>query len=487
MLASHGLKFVVGPLAVGIVLFAAPCLAKDLTEVVAVVEKSVVRIDVDDGHGSGVIVDASAGLVLTNFHVIDGARAAKVTLRDGKELKALGFMAIEPTSDLALLKIEPLPALVAVKRAEVLPAVGASVAAFGSPKGFSFSTTEGIVSAVRGGKEVSDIIGDVDYRALGYGRAATWIQTSAAISGGNSGGPLVNMEAELVGINTWSDLDGQNLNFAIALPDIERIIANAPKGAPQSFADLPQVRSVVRIPDLWDSEPFRLDLPTGRVFSFAAFQTKLTVAEYELRRREEEEQGILKVVMSHPSGVQYAVASQRGGVLHGNAVAQYDNREQMVHAQYDEGKRHGTFKIWNEDGKPLLYSQYVQGRRHGFLCFFEEDHLAMICQYKGDQLEYLQLMHDLTPLEGFATQAQAQKDGKAAPLLKKMAEVDKLLLANEAEFKRQVRKAEMERRKALAAKLAPEKRRRMQERATARDAANDAFIQEIYRRANGGR
>jgi hypothetical protein len=394
-------------------------------------------------------------------------------------------MAIEPTSDLALLKIEQLPTPHAIKRAEALPAVGASVAAFGSPQGFSFSTTEGIVSAIRSGKEASDMLGEVEYRALGFGRAATWIQTSAAISGGNSGGPLVNMEAELVGINTWGHVEGQNLNFPIALPDIERIIANAPKGAPQSFADLPQVRSVVRTPDLFDREPFRLDLPTGRVFSFAAFQTSLTDEEFERQRREEEAEGILKVVMSHPSGAQYAVASQRGGVLHGKAVARYDNREPMVHAQYHEGKRHGTFKIWNEDGEPLLYSQYVQGRRHGFLCFFEEDHLAMICQYKGDQLEYLQLMHHLTPLEGFATLDQAQKDAKAAPLLKKMAEVDKLLLTNEADFKRQVRKAEMERRKALAAKLGPEKRRRMQERADARDAANDAFIQEIYRRANG--
>src|SRR5947209_8480877 len=76
------------------------------------------------------------------------------------------------------------------------------VAAFGAPQGLSFSASEGIVSAVRSGKELKSML--PAYQATGYSEAATWVQTTAAISPGNSGGPLVNMKGEVVGLNTWA-------------------------------------------------------------------------------------------------------------------------------------------------------------------------------------------------------------------------------------------------------------------------------------------
>jgi S1-C subfamily serine protease len=146
----------------------------DLVDVVANVEQSVVRVDTDSGFGSGVIV-GDRGAILTNFHVIEGARRVKIILRSGKELESQGYLAVDPTHDLALLQVDKLPERAAIKVASTLPKIGEKAAAFGNPKGFSFTTSEGIVSAVRSGTEVINIISAEAYRHLGYAADATWI------------------------------------------------------------------------------------------------------------------------------------------------------------------------------------------------------------------------------------------------------------------------------------------------------------------------
>ncbi|HUY87434.1 MAG TPA: trypsin-like peptidase domain-containing protein [Pirellulales bacterium] len=76
---------------------------------------------------------------------------------------------------------------------------------------------------------------------LGYDLDAVWIQTTAPISGGNSGGPLVNMRGEVVGLNTWNRTDGQNLNFAISIEHLRKIMQSVQSG-PRSLAELPAPR-----------------------------------------------------------------------------------------------------------------------------------------------------------------------------------------------------------------------------------------------------
>lgn len=138
---------------------------------------------------------------------------------------------VDPNHDLATLRIGPVAAGSALKLKAEMPSVGEKVAAFGNPQGFSFTTSEGIVSAIRRGKEVHDTIGQA-YKDLGFTVDATWIQTTAAISGGNSGGPLVTMNSEVVGLNTWGDDSGQQLNFAISLIDIKRYLDQVKPGLP---------------------------------------------------------------------------------------------------------------------------------------------------------------------------------------------------------------------------------------------------------------
>jgi len=145
---------------------------------------------INQSMGSGVIVDAQRGYVLTNHHVIEGAEQVSVTLSDGRTLKA-EFVGSDADTDIALMKIpaNKLSAL-ALADSDALR-VGDFVVAVGNPFGIGQTVTSGIVSAV----------GRMGLRGLGY---QNFIQTDASINPGNSGGALVNLNGELVGINTAS-------------------------------------------------------------------------------------------------------------------------------------------------------------------------------------------------------------------------------------------------------------------------------------------
>ena len=140
--------------------------------------------------GSGVIVDAAKGLVLTNHHVIEGADEVSVTLSDGRTFPA-SFVGSDPDTDVALMRIsaDKLVALPLANSDQLR--VGDFVVAVGNPFGFSQTVTSGIVSAV----------GRSGLPGLGF---QNFIQTDASINPGNSGGALVNLNGELVGINTAS-------------------------------------------------------------------------------------------------------------------------------------------------------------------------------------------------------------------------------------------------------------------------------------------
>jgi len=140
--------------------------------------------------GSGVIVDAARGYVLTNHHVIEGADEVSVTLADGRTLTA-DFVGSDADTDVALMKI-PAQNLSAIPLADSGKLnVGDFVVAVGNPFGVGQTVTSGIVSAV----------GRSNIPGVGF---QNFIQTDASINPGNSGGALVNLRGELVGINTAS-------------------------------------------------------------------------------------------------------------------------------------------------------------------------------------------------------------------------------------------------------------------------------------------
>jgi hypothetical protein len=456
-----------------------PVAADELVDVVKRVENAVVRIDTDEAFGSGVVVD-DRGYVFTNFHVIEDAQQVTIKLRSGKEVKALGFVAVDVGRDLALLKTDPLKPC-GIRIAKNPPSIGEKVAAFGNPEGYEFSTTEGIVSAIRTGRDMiaSDEAG---YRSLGYVDDARWIQTSAAISGGNSGGPLVNMNAEVVGLNTWTDLNGDNLNFAISAMDMNDLVAKIKKTTVTDFAKLPRRSQAKSLPAA-PLEDFRLELPTGRVFSFGVFGS-ISLVELLKAANSEDERTEL-VTLSHANDTPYAAVNHLRGVLNGTAIVQHDNREVMMISSYVDGKRHGLLKMWDQAGQLLLLAQYARGRKHGYLMLFDDDTPTMLVDYRYDKATWVQLMHGLTPLEGFASAEEALKNSKAREQLERLDKIEADLKAREVDFRKLVATEEQERRKELARQLAPEKRARIRARANARAAADRAYIRSMYRAAYG--
>ena len=164
---------------------------------------SVVHIQAGRGGGSGVVFTPD-GLILTNDHVVDGARALTAVFADGETLGA-DLVGRDPDTDLAVLRVSsggPLPWITLADSRSLR--VGQIAIAIGSPFGFQRSVSAGIVSALgrslraRSGRLMDDII-----------------QTDAALNPGNSGGPLVSTRGDVIGINTAMISAAQGLCFAI--------------------------------------------------------------------------------------------------------------------------------------------------------------------------------------------------------------------------------------------------------------------------------
>lgn len=201
--------------------------------------------------GSGVIVEAS-GVIVTNNHVVAGAQDLRVVLSDRREFAAELLLADERT-DLAVLKIDadaPLPVMTLDMSGSA--EVGDLVLAIGNPFGVGQTVTSGIVSAL-----ARTDVGITDY--------AFFIQTDAAVNPGNSGGALVNMNGELIGVNTaiFSRSGGsQGIGFAIPAEMVRTVVSAASEGGrvvrPWLGARLQAVTS-----DL--AQSFGLDRPRGAV------------------------------------------------------------------------------------------------------------------------------------------------------------------------------------------------------------------------------
>jgi Do/DeqQ family serine protease len=216
------------------------------------------REQVERSLGSGVIVDPS-GLVVTNYHVIDGANEVKIALSDKREFDA-DIVLKDQRSDLAVLRIkgakERFPTL-EFADSDALQ-VGDVVLAIGDPFGVGQTVTHGIVSAV-----ARTQVGVSDYQFF--------IQTDAAINPGNSGGALIDMNGRLVGINSaiYSRSGGsQGIGFAIPANMVRVVVASAQHGStavkrPWLGAKLQAVTSEI-------AESLGLTRPTGALVASVA-------------------------------------------------------------------------------------------------------------------------------------------------------------------------------------------------------------------------
>lgn len=173
--------------------------------------------------GSGVIID-DAGYILTNFHVIERASRVQVKLPDGREFEAEPVMYASGRSDIALLKIitgekEDFPAVKLADDDDLY--LGETVLALGNPFGLGGSVSRGILSSKSRRPSSED-------ERLGI---ADWLQTDAAVNPGNSGGPLVNLDGELIGINVAVyrgnrfETPAQGISFAIPVKRVREAVS----------------------------------------------------------------------------------------------------------------------------------------------------------------------------------------------------------------------------------------------------------------------
>lgn len=170
------------------------------------------------GIGSGVVL-SSDGLVVTNHHVVDGAERLEVKLHDGRMFKAR-VLGSDPLTDIALIQLEGAKNLkAATLGTSAAMAVGDWVLAIGSPMGLEQTATTGIVSAK--GR------GSLGLYANSY---IDFLQTDASIAPGSSGGPLFNMNGEVIGINTAVGGIGRGLGFAVPIDQAKAVIPQLKSG-----------------------------------------------------------------------------------------------------------------------------------------------------------------------------------------------------------------------------------------------------------------
>lgn len=194
--------------------------SRTVVGVVEAVSRSVVHIHVSGerggrtarGTGSGVIVSPD-GLILTNNHVVEGARDIEVAHAGDRSFRAR-ILGRDPDTDLAVLRAETGDTLPAARLGDSKAVMPGQIAiAIGNPLGFQSTVTAGIVSAV--GRTLMGqhgrLIGDV-------------IQTDAALNPGNSGGPLVSSAAEVIGINTATIMGAQGICFSVASNTAQHVL-----------------------------------------------------------------------------------------------------------------------------------------------------------------------------------------------------------------------------------------------------------------------
>lgn len=201
-----------------------PARAQDVADLLDAVRPSVVTIEATNGEGSALgtgFVVRKDGLVVTAAHVIKDARAIRAKFISGKTARVTRVLEEDTDQDFAVLRIEGdnYPALTMGDSEKLRQ--GQRVVSLGNPLGLDFTASEGIVSALR----------DANGHAVATGGDIAYVQTTAAISQGNSGGPIFNAKGEVVGLAVFKIKGGENLNFALAINRVKPLIDGTRIGA----------------------------------------------------------------------------------------------------------------------------------------------------------------------------------------------------------------------------------------------------------------
>lgn len=435
--------------------------ALSLTELVKLVEPAVVRIETSDGQGSGFVID-QRGTVVTNYHVIRGAKAAKVMFADKHEARVEGVLFAARDKDLAVLRVKfgaYTPKTVRV--AESLPEKGESVAAFGTPLGLSFTASQGAISAIRSHSELKAAIG---FPTKAFDDNVTWLQTTVPISPGSSGGPIVNFYGEVVGVATMllSGASAQNLNFAVSATDVREVVKAASSVSTPTPLDpntgyiaagdsgdistpepgTPEGRRRVRLPTL--------SLPSGNKVDL--HNLYFTDPEEIIHRLQEQAATGGVVKCDYPSGNTLALLGRNRDVLHGVSIALYEDGRAMGLMGYANNIRNGKFIIWETGDSPILLANYEKGKKYGYSCLLRDNGEVWIMQeYERHDLRYTHYF------EGNVIKSTWDHEEKGGPpkespyieAIEKLAKMEDTMKENEAKVRRWLRDYHRDERKQI--------------------------------------
>jgi hypothetical protein len=444
--------------------------AGDAADTIDRVMQSVVRITVASDNakalGSGFVADAD-GAIVTNFHVVDGARSAEVEFRDGSTASVAGYLVVDPKRDVAVLQLDTSRKmrLLPLTLESRLPRQGDHVYAIGAPRGLGFTVSEGIVSAVRNGAEIEDYFPD-------YERQMTWIQTTAPISPGNSGGPLISVAGNVLGINTWSKTNGQNLNFAVSAVEITTVLRN------REFTVQPLSRLPAQEPAAKYVNTERISLPSGRFLDIGSIFAN-TLRE-RLRANQFFSKSQLVAKLDFDSGAPYCLASVDHGILHGPVLASYEGGQPATVAEYVEGRRHGNLMTWSEQGRRILFAQYSNGKKNGFFCLFDESNqLCFVQEYRANVLESSHLIKNGAITNNLGPGEVPSRNEAFSAAMKLFDQSITNLNENERKIKKLVAEWDEKRRRAVAAANSAAARQEIIDHGNAIRSSNAAAIQGL--------
>lgn len=182
-----------------------------------------IRVETEYGTATGTgFFDSAEGSIITNFHVLEDATSGSVYLSNGERYDILKLVGFDRRLDIAIIQIDYQPTSILQARTDLLQ-TGETVYALGSSVGLSDSFSQGIISA--------------NQREIG---GQIFIQTTAPISHGNSGGPLIDKYGKVIGITTAGIETGQNLNLAVPIANIYKLDRNYPIGFPGNLSSIEQ-------------------------------------------------------------------------------------------------------------------------------------------------------------------------------------------------------------------------------------------------------
>lgn len=447
--------------------------AQALPDLVERVEQSVVRVysklKDGEGQGSGVLID-DAGHIVTNHHVVEGSSQVEIEFHDGTKLPILGCCRWNDAKDVAILlvdrakvMVQPLPLL------DGLPRKGEHVLTIGAPHNFDYTVAEGNISAVRTGKELAKI----SPACQALAGDSHWVQTTAAISRGNSGGPLVDMQGRVVGLNTWGDFQGQNLNFAISSQDVLEEF----KKIDGDFVPLPNAPAESIGTE--HGEPV-YQLPSGTVVDIHSIFIEGVVTDDldDLFPKR-----IPVWLLSYNSGRPKALAMHNRGKLHGRVLGLYETGLTATIATYDNSSRHGNLLTWTPTGQKSVFAQYARGKLHGILCRFKDDNLSLVQEYKAGQLASSHLVAGGEIVKNYVpADMPAELDEEFAAAHTDLEAALASLAQNEAEFRKEVMKTEQQFRRLIASVKSVDARNKIQSREDERRATFGGAIADLQKR-----